>query len=126
MSPPPSPSSISHRRRPPIRQPPPTPPPTCDNDKHHNHALSPGRYGVVFRARCKVSGDIVALKQVKLNAEVAGRVGFPTTALREINVLLMMQHPNIIQARVCVRYCDVKCVCMCARVCACVCTCVCV
>jgi hypothetical protein len=69
-----------------------------------------------------VSGDIVALKQVKLNAAVAGRMGFPTTALREINVLLMMNHPNIIQvssAAACVRIIIMRIAYNYARGCAC-------
>ena len=60
--------------------------------------IDQGTYGVVFRAKCIDTGDIVALKQVKLNNLVA-KVGFPITALREINILLSLNHPNIIQVR---------------------------
>jgi len=62
------------------------------------NAIQEGSYGVVFRAKCAKTDDIVALKQVKLN-QLAAKVGFPPTALREINVLLQMHHPNIIQVR---------------------------
>ena len=47
------------------------------------HKIDEGTYGVVYKARETATGDIVALKQVKL---LNTREGFPTTALREINV----------------------------------------
>ncbi|KAJ8602733.1 hypothetical protein CTAYLR_003797 [Chrysophaeum taylorii] len=58
--------------------------------------IDEGSYGVVYRARDKVSRDIVALKRVKLPRE-ACLEGFPITALRETNVLLALQHENIIR-----------------------------
>ena len=60
--------------------------------------IDQGTYGVVFKAKCLDTGDTVALKQVKLNNLVA-KVGFPITALREINILLSLDHPNIIKVR---------------------------
>ena len=45
-----------------------------------------GTYGDVFKARDRTTGDIVALKQVKMTHGQAE--GFPPTALREINILL--------------------------------------
>jgi hypothetical protein len=60
--------------------------------------ISQGTYGMVFRARCRTTGDIVALKQVKLGAEVR-KGGFPVTALRETNILLALNHPNIMRVR---------------------------
>ena len=58
--------------------------------------IDQGTYGVVFRARCKKSGRIYALKQVKIGKEAA-KVGFPVTALRETNILLALKHPNIVR-----------------------------
>jgi cell division cycle 2-like protein len=58
--------------------------------------ISQGTYGVVFKAKSKETGELVALKQVKLGDEVR-RVGFPITALRETNILLALSHPNIIR-----------------------------
>ena len=58
--------------------------------------IDQGTYGVVFRARCKRSGKIYALKQVKIGKEAA-KVGFPVTALRETNILLALKHPNIVR-----------------------------
>ena len=43
------------------------------------------------------SGDIVALKKLKMERE---KEGFPITSLREINTLLKAQHPNIVTVRV--------------------------
>ncbi len=60
--------------------------------------ISQGTYGLVFKARCRQSGDLVAIKQVKLGPEVK-KGGFPITALRETNILLVLQHPNIIKVR---------------------------
>lgn len=60
--------------------------------------IDQGTYGMVFRARCRETGVVYALKQVKLSAEAA-RTGFPITAFREINILLTLRHPNILQVR---------------------------
>ncbi|KXZ53820.1 CDKH1 protein [Gonium pectorale] len=55
--------------------------------------VSEGTYGVVFRARCKRTGRICALKKIKMEKE---RDGFPVTSIREINILLNLHHPNIV------------------------------
>jgi len=57
-----------------------------------NH-IDEGTYGVVFRAREKATGVVVALKKVKMEKE---KEGFPLTSLREINILLSLRHPNIV------------------------------
>ncbi len=57
--------------------------------------IDQGTYGAVFRARCLESGRVVAIKQVKLDANTS-YIGFPLAALREINILLTLRHPNII------------------------------
>jgi hypothetical protein len=59
-----------------------------------NH-IDEGTYGVVFRAKCRVSDKVVALKQVKLG-DTRQREGFPLTALRELTVLLGLRHKNIV------------------------------
>jgi cell division cycle 2-like protein len=58
--------------------------------------IEEGSYGVVFRAREKVTGDIVALKKLKLDEE---KQGFPITALREINALMSCRHENVVGIR---------------------------
>ncbi|KAJ9510851.1 hypothetical protein QJQ45_027737 [Haematococcus lacustris] len=55
--------------------------------------ISEGTYGIVYKAREKSSGRIVALKRVKMEKE---RDGFPITSVREINILLNFHHPNIV------------------------------
>ncbi|KAI7869957.1 kinase-like domain-containing protein [Spinellus fusiger] len=60
-----------------------------------NH-IEEGSYGVVFRARDRETGDIVALKKLKLEKE---KNGFPVTSLREINTLMIAKHPNIVNVR---------------------------
>eukprot|EP01038_Epipyxis_sp_PR26KG_P016415 gene16415-22383_t len=60
--------------------------------------IDQGTYGMVFRARCRETNQIYALKQIKLGSE-ANKVGFPVTALREINILLALQHPNIVRVK---------------------------
>ena len=55
--------------------------------------IDEGTYGVVFRARDKRTGEVKALKKVKMEKE---REGFPLTALREANILIAMRHPNVV------------------------------
>ena len=54
-----------------------------------------GTYGVVYKADDKVTGDVVALKRVRFDAE--GDEGVPSTALREIAILKEMRHPNVVK-----------------------------
>ncbi|KGN51693.1 cyclin-dependent kinase G-2 isoform X1 [Cucumis sativus] len=58
--------------------------------------IDEGTYGVVYRARDKKSGEVVALKKVKMEKE---REGFPMTSLREINILLSFHHPSIVDVK---------------------------
>lgn len=58
--------------------------------------IEEGSYGVVFRARDTQSGDIVALKKLKLDEE---KHGFPITALREINALMACRHEHVVNIR---------------------------
>ena len=58
--------------------------------------IEEGSYGVVFRAKDKQTGDIVALKKLKLEEE---KNGFPITALREIYALMSCQHENVVRIR---------------------------
>ncbi|KAL2455192.1 Protein kinase superfamily protein [Abeliophyllum distichum] len=58
--------------------------------------IDEGTYGVVYRARDKKTGEIVALKKVKMEKE---REGFPLTSLREINILLSFHHSSIVDVK---------------------------
>lgn len=66
------------------------------DDFERLNKIDEGTYGVVFRAKDKKSGEIVALKKVKMEKE---REGFPLTALREINILLSISHPSIVDVK---------------------------
>ncbi|EEH49816.1 CMGC/CDK protein kinase [Paracoccidioides brasiliensis Pb18] len=56
--------------------------------------LGEGTFGEVYKARSKKSGAIVALKKILMHNE---KDGFPITALREIKLLKMLSHPNILR-----------------------------
>jgi len=56
--------------------------------------LGEGTFGEVYKARSRRTGSIVALKKILLHNE---KDGFPITALREIKLLKMLSHPNILK-----------------------------
>ncbi|KAI9371134.1 kinase-like domain-containing protein [Aspergillus egyptiacus] len=58
--------------------------------------LGEGTFGEVYKARSKKDGSIVALKKILMHNE---RDGFPITALREIKLLKMLSHTNIMRLR---------------------------
>lgn len=58
--------------------------------------IEEGTYGVVYRAKDKKTGELVALKRLKMEKE---REGFPITSLREIDTLLKAQHPNVVTVK---------------------------
>jgi serine/threonine protein kinase len=53
-----------------------------------------GTYGVVYKAKNRETGDIVALKKIRLEREDEG---VPSTAIREISLLKELQHDNIVR-----------------------------
>lgn len=65
---------------------------------HRLNFIDQGTYGLVFRAKCTKTDEIVAIKQIKLGIN-ENRAGFPITALREINILLSLKHPNIVDVK---------------------------
>ncbi|XP_072207726.1 cyclin-dependent kinase 3 [Excalfactoria chinensis] len=56
--------------------------------------IGEGTYGVVYKARNKRTGQLVALKKIRLDAETEG---VPSTAIREISLLKELKHPNIVR-----------------------------
>ncbi|KAI9208046.1 kinase-like domain-containing protein [Polychytrium aggregatum] len=56
--------------------------------------LGEGTYGIVYKAQNKLTGDIVALKRIRLDNE---EEGVPCTAIREISLLKELRHPNIVR-----------------------------
>jgi serine/threonine protein kinase len=56
--------------------------------------LGEGTYGEVYKARCTRSGEIRALKRMKLDQEDEG---VPSTAIREVSLLKILNHPNVVK-----------------------------
>ena len=52
-----------------------------------------GTYGVVYKAKHKVTNELVALKKIRLENEDEG---VPSTAIREICILKELVHPNVV------------------------------
>lgn len=68
---------------------------SVDNFRKLNR-IDEGTYGVVYRARCTETNEIVALKQLKPRSTQSQDGGFPLTSLREISILMQLKHPNIV------------------------------
>lgn len=66
-----------------------------DNFEKLNH-IEEGSYGWVSRARETATGEIVALKKLKMENP---NDGFPVTGLREIQTLKASRHPHIVTLR---------------------------
>jgi serine/threonine protein kinase len=66
-------------------------------------AVGTGTYGVVYKAVDKTDPErpFVALKKIKMERETQG---FPVTAIREIKILNLMSHPNIVLLREIITY----------------------
>ena len=56
--------------------------------------IGEGTYGVVYRARDKQSGAIIALKKIRLEQD---EEGVPPTAIREVSLLKELHHNNIVR-----------------------------
>lgn len=55
--------------------------------------LGEGTYGIVYKAKDSETGQIIALKKIRLENEDEG---MPSTAMREIAILKELDHPNIV------------------------------
>jgi cell division cycle 2-like protein len=66
-----------------------------DNFEKLNH-IEEGSYGWVSRAKETATGEIVALKKLKMDN---ANDGFPVTGLREIQTLLDSRHEGIVHLR---------------------------
>ena len=66
-----------------------------DNFEKLNH-IEEGSYGWVSRAKEIATGEIVALKKLKMDN---ANDGFPVTGLREIQTLMASRHTNIVSLR---------------------------
>jgi serine/threonine protein kinase len=55
--------------------------------------LGEGTYATVFKGKSRSTGEVVALKEIRLNEEE----GAPSTAIREISLMKELRHPNIVK-----------------------------
>lgn len=56
--------------------------------------LGEGSYGVVYKVFDLNTSQMLALKQIKIDEP---QEGIPSTTLREISILQMLDHPNIVK-----------------------------
>lgn len=71
-----------------------------------------GTYGVVYKCRDRYTGQIFALKKIRLEQE---EEGVPSTAIREISLLKELEHANVVRYT----YWQVHHICVCVSVCLC-------
>ena len=57
--------------------------------------IGQGSYSVVYRARNRLSKEIVTLKVMKVFEDEVS--GVPTHTLREVSILRSLHHPNIVR-----------------------------
>jgi cyclin-dependent kinase 10 len=71
-----------------------------DGNYRKLNRIGEGTYGIVYRA-CQVSsGEIIALKRIRMDhGEVSAQEGLPLSSLREISLLRKLSHPNIVQVK---------------------------
>ncbi|KAL8277320.1 hypothetical protein RQP46_010273 [Phenoliferia psychrophenolica] len=55
--------------------------------------IGEGTYATVHKGRSRITNELVALKEIHLDAEE----GTPSTAIREISLMKELQHPNIVR-----------------------------
>ncbi|KAM4622828.1 cyclin-dependent kinase 12 isoform 2-T2 [Discoglossus pictus] len=58
--------------------------------------IGEGTYGQVYKAKDKDTGELVALKKVRLDNE---KEGFPITAIREIKILRQLIHTSVVNMK---------------------------
>lgn len=56
--------------------------------------IGAGTYGDVYKSRDTKTGEVVALKKIKLQAD---EEGIPSTAIREICILKELNHINVVK-----------------------------
>ena len=66
------------------------------NARVHRRVLTQDARYQVYMARSNFSGEIVALKKVRMDNE---KEGFPITAIREIKILKSLDHKNVIKMK---------------------------
>lgn len=49
---------------------------------------------MVYKGRHKATGQVVAMKKIRLESE---EEGVPSTAVREVSLLQELKHPNVVR-----------------------------
>ena len=70
-----------------------TKPMTAEPSYHKIEKIGEGTYGVVYKAKERRSGKLVALKKIRLNDE---NEGVPATTIREVSILKTLKHTTIV------------------------------
>ncbi|PSC68206.1 cyclin-dependent kinase G-2-like isoform X1 [Micractinium conductrix] len=58
--------------------------------------IGEGTFGVVYKAKDRRTGELVALKRLRMERE---RDGMPVTSVRELRVLQTCKHPNLVELK---------------------------
>lgn len=66
----------------------------CFSYSKFNFYFELGTYGVVYKGKNKKTGEVVALKKIRIENEDEG---VPSTAIRELSILKELVHPNIVR-----------------------------
>ncbi|KAK6727503.1 hypothetical protein RB195_005281 [Necator americanus] len=69
------------------------------NEFQKLNRIGEGTYGIVYRARDTKSGQVVALKKVRVDSKMSAQVGISDSALREILLLKRLRHENIVELK---------------------------
>ncbi|KHJ89621.1 kinase domain protein [Oesophagostomum dentatum] len=69
------------------------------NEFQKLNRIGEGTYGIVYRAKDTRSGQIVALKKVRVDSKMSAQVGISDSALREIVLLKRLRHENIVELK---------------------------
>lgn len=70
--------------------------PSSRYEKLDAKILGEGTYGEVYKVKDQITGEILAMKRMKLHDE---EEGIPSTAIREISILKELPHRNVVQLR---------------------------
>ncbi|KAF9192288.1 kinase subunit of RNA polymerase II carboxy-terminal domain kinase I [Haplosporangium sp. Z 767] len=89
--PPPEPTVIQHSPAPPV-----TPALKGEDLYERVGQVGEGTYGKVYKARNRQTGEYVALKRIRMEAE---KDGFPITAMREIKLLQSLSHSYVVSLK---------------------------
>ncbi|VDN01178.1 unnamed protein product [Thelazia callipaeda] len=68
------------------------------NDFRKLNLIGEGTYGIVYRGQDKKSGEIIALKKVRMN-EKSEETGISMSTIREIHLLMNLHHKNIVSLK---------------------------